>query len=306
MKNQKFSQLLIKEYSNENSLPFDSYSPHSNQAVWWKCEKCTHKWKTKITHRSNGSGCPKCANERRMATRNAKLTAIQHTHPKIASELVDTNKLITFGSNIYCDWKCSKCKMVFQTSPNARCQSNRGCPYCSGRYPTSENNLLAKRPDLASELNDTSLAEKILCYSNKIVQWKCGACNGIWNATPNNRAKGRGCPYCAVKNSKPQREITQILEQLEISFNKEYRISECKDKRSLPFDFSVNSPFGLIEYQGEQHYFPIWGHKNLTKIQSHDEIKRLYCLENSIPLLIIPYWDKNKLPGVIENFIASL
>jgi hypothetical protein len=33
---------------------------HSNKKVGWRCEK-GHTWQTKVTHRSNGIGCPSCA-----------------------------------------------------------------------------------------------------------------------------------------------------------------------------------------------------------------------------------------------------
>ena len=74
----------------------------------------------------------------------------------------------------------------------------------------------------------------------------------------------------------------------------------------LSYDFGVSMPkVGrvLIEYQGEQHYMPIdfsgngedWANENFSIIQLRDNIKREYCKEHGINLIIIPYWDEARV-----------
>lgn len=36
-------------------------------------------------------------------------------------------------------------------------------------------------------------------------------------------------------------------------------------------------------------------------IQRHDEIKTNYCQQNEIPLIRVPYWQKNNLEEYIIN-----
>ena len=58
--------LLSKEWNyekNGNQKP-EQFTVNSNERVWWICAK-GHEWQTKINHRSNGSGCPECAKQRR-------------------------------------------------------------------------------------------------------------------------------------------------------------------------------------------------------------------------------------------------
>ena len=53
---------LIEEWhptKNDNLKPTD-VTAGSGKRVWWLCKKCGHEWYTKIHHRTNGSGCPKC------------------------------------------------------------------------------------------------------------------------------------------------------------------------------------------------------------------------------------------------------
>ena len=62
-------------------------------------------------------------------------------------------------------------------------------------------------------------------------------------------------------------------------------------------DFNI-----LIEYDGEQHYKIIDRDisnekkiKNLEAIQRHDMIKNEYCKNKNIPLIRIPYWERDDL-----------
>lgn len=52
---------IAKEWNyekNGNEIP-QKYTCKSGIKVWWKCEK-GHEWKTSISNRSRGDGCPKC------------------------------------------------------------------------------------------------------------------------------------------------------------------------------------------------------------------------------------------------------
>ena len=65
---------------------------------------------------------------------------------------------------------------------------------------TKKHNLQAINPRLAKQwhpTNNGSLTPKdVVPNSNKKFWWLCGR-GHEWEATVGNRAKGRGCPYCA-------------------------------------------------------------------------------------------------------------
>ena len=64
-----------------------------------------------------------------------------------------------------------------------------------------------------------------------------------------------------------------------------------------------------IEFQGEQHYFPIdfsgKGKDNAIKeynlLQKRDNIKKEYCLNNNIKLVCIPYWERDN----VDNYLLE-
>ena len=81
----------------------------------------------------------------------------------------------------------------------------------------------------------------------------------------------------------------------------QYKIKECRNIQTLPFDFAIfvdSKLVGLIEYQGDIHYISTGGwntKQDLIQRQERDKLKREFCEANQIPLLEIPYWDYEKI-----------
>lgn len=77
-----------------------------------------------------------------------------------------------------------------------------GCPYCSGRSALSGYNSMAEtHPRLAAQwhpnLNEDITPSQIKGAGNsKKYWWQCDQ-DHAWQESPNNRSKGRGCPYCS-------------------------------------------------------------------------------------------------------------
>lgn len=51
---------LLCEWSQSNTISPFNVTTCSNKKVWWKCQICDYVWETRIAHRTNGHGCPKC------------------------------------------------------------------------------------------------------------------------------------------------------------------------------------------------------------------------------------------------------
>jgi Probable Zinc-ribbon domain len=77
------------------------------------------------------------------------------------------------------------------------------CPACGGVIVVPGiNDLGTKRPDLARELKDPSLAETVTVSSAKVFWWRCpnDACGEKYEARVSDRTyvhRGTGCPHCA-------------------------------------------------------------------------------------------------------------
>ena len=90
-----------------------------------------------------------------------------------------------------------------------------------------------------------------------------------------------------------------------ISYKKEYTFDDLKGKRNrfLRFDFGIlkdNILIRLIEFDGQQHYSirtGIWGEseESLIERQHRDKEKNEYALSHNIPLVRIPYWERDNI-----------
>jgi hypothetical protein len=85
----------------------------------------------------------------------------------------------------------------------------------------------------------------------------------------------------------------------------------------LEFDFAIfdkeNKLKILIEYDGEAHFIPIFPlngsqedkEKSLLIQKENDNRKNIYCKENNINLIRIPYTDKKNINIIIKNILGK-
>lgn len=120
----------------------------------------------------------------------------------------------------------------------------------------------------------------------------CSKHGEFWQ-TPNNHKNNQGCPECHINESKGVKYITNFLIDNNINFIKEYRFTDCRYKKTLPFDFYLPDHNICIEYDGEQHFeFVEYLHRTkdeFIECQLRDKIKNNYCFVNKIRLIRIRY-----------------
>lgn len=120
-------------------------------------------------------------------------------------------EMFGINSNDRVWWRCSECGHEWQTAIIHRAgKRNSGCPECAKqkkgetftkRRVAERGSLLEKNPALAAEWHPTKngsltpadITEKR--FAN--VWWECPKCGYEWEASPNNRSKGSGCPCCS-------------------------------------------------------------------------------------------------------------
>lgn len=132
--------------------------------------------------------------------------------------------------------------------------------------------------------------------------WECQCDCGETILVPSKLLVDKKVLSCGcLKESLGEKKVSELLETLGYNFIKQYRIPECRLIKPLPFDFAIfkeNTLVALIEYQGDIHYKATSGwntEERLKQNQERDRIKKEFCKAHDIPLLIIPYWDYDKL-----------
>lgn len=124
--------------------------------------------------------------------------------------------------------------------------------------------------------------------------WSCSCpcCGKEFVALPAKILNGHITSCGCAKQSSRERLIQRVLEDNFIRFIPQYRYEDCVDQKPLPYDFYLPDYNTCIEYQGRQHYYPVdlfGGYDGFAVLQEHDRIKRKYCEDNNIPLLVLPY-----------------
>lgn len=315
-KNNPFTIQNIKLWCKLNNKPFELISDtykNSHGKLQFKClkEDCNEIFEKSWNSIIGGQGCGYCDGKQVsisncLATLNPQLTSQWHSTKN--GELTPFDVTCGSGKNVW--WICDK-GHEWQAVINIRCNLNRGCPYCSGTYPSNDNNLLFHNPTLCLEWDydlNKKKPEEYTPMSSQKVYWKCTECGHKWKATINGR-NGRlnGCPKC--NESKGEKEISKILVNNKIISIPQSKFKDCKYIRMLPFDHYIPNLNTCIEYQGRQHYEVVdfsgnnqqRAEKQFELIKIRDQIKRDYCKNNNIKLLEIPYWDFDNIEKILKK-----
>ncbi len=106
---------------------------------------------------------------------------------------------------------------------------------------------------------------------------------------------------CGCLQSKGEAKIQQLLDILNIKYERQKVFNECRGKtgrQPLFFDFYLPKYNMCLEYQGEQHYRPVdffGGEDAFNNLQLNDSEKEKFCKENNITLIKIKYNQYNDL-----------
>ena len=259
---------------------------------------CGYIFKMQWNNFNNGQNCPKCSHEIKPTIEDCKDYAskrgyslitdfYRNAHQKFKMIHLDCgNEINILWTNFY--------------------HSEQGCSFCFGknkptiqeckRYARTQEHILKSEKYVNERFK--MVFKHIICGEEYVSNWS-------------HFKSGRRCPMC--KESRGERTIRLFLKNNHINFIRQYRYSDCKYKKPLPFDFYIPELNLLIEYHGEQHYKPAkWFSKKEEKVVENfrlqkirDRIKRKYAKDNGINFLIISYKKIKKIENILEKEILN-
>ena len=270
------------------------------------CKKHGEFYQLPNNHTYKKQGCMKCYLENKFLSSKIFIRKAETVHGKRYDyslvSYVNSKKKITIICNIHGQ---------FLQSPLGHLNGN-GCQECGKISGINKNTLTTIDFITKADLIHNGLynyQESIYKSGRSPICIICSKHGEFWQ-TAYAHLNGQGCPIC--KSSKGELRVRQWLKSNNISFEEQKRFDLCKDKIQLPFDFYLPSYNICIEYDGIQHYKP-WSFgsdqsektkkDNLIKIQNKDLIKTVFCKDNNIGLLRIPYWKQENIESVLNNFI---
>ena len=156
--------------------------------------------------------------------------------------------------------------------------------------------------------------KELLPESNKFNrrQYRCECDCGNETIVPSSSLLNGHTASCGCINSYYNMYIDILLTKMGVFHKPEYTVTI--DNNKYRYDFYLPDYNTLIEYDGEQHYIPVnfgkWDEEELQRcfeiIQKHDQIKNEYCKNRNINLLRIPYWEKQNIETIINNYLQRL
>lgn len=218
----------------------------------------------------------------------------------------DKNRKTTGGSYWICQCECGTIKSVKSISLRNGDISSCGCyrqeQLRKAKYQKSEEEMLNKRfGKLVVKQRSERKGNGGELYW--ICQCDCGKTIEVrgheLRRKDENRTVSCGCYHRSIG-------ATNIMDCLifnGVEFIDEYVFSDLPKSR---FDFAIvenGKIVRLIEFDGEQHYKDVkqWGGLELQ--QERDKVKNEYALSHNIPLVRIPYWERDKI--TLEMILGS-
>jgi hypothetical protein len=257
-----------------------------------------------------------------MSKRKSHEEFIKLVEDKFGSDYTILSKYVKIDVKIRV--KHNLCDYEWETYPQNFTTGQSKCPSCSKRIKYTTESF----GKYVSEATNGEYA-LISGYSNmkKKVSIKHLLCGCEWQVFPRDfKNRSTRCPNC--KSSKGEKKLFDFLTQNNIVFEQQHTNENCKSAYLLRFDFAIfnkdNELVCLLEYDGQHHFKPTdfagrgkeWADNQLKEIKEKDKIKNIYCRDNSISLIRIPYWKfeeidlilnnllNKKYPKVDENFIV--
>lgn len=208
----------------------------------------------------------------------------------------DDNRKTNNGSYWICQCDCGTIKSIKSSSLRRGEIQSCGCLRNEQIYKVNEKNrdhLEGQRFGKLTVLKRDENKPKGIVYW--ICECDCGNIvsvrGGDLKRKDGNQTISCGCFHRSIGAI----NIIKVLEDNNIEFIDEYSFIDLPKSK---FDFAIiknNKIIRLIEFDGEQHFKNVTSWGGLELQQKRDEIKNSYALSNNIPLVRIPYWERDNI-----------
>ena len=204
--------------------------------------------------------------------------------------------------------KHNKCGKTFKVRPDNFLATPR-CRCCEMQVPLTQKIIIERMGEL--NRSDYVLIDYKI-NKNRKIKVKHLDCGQTFEVYPHhflNKSHPSNCPYCSHR-SRGEESIKTLLDDYDISYERQYVFSDCRFIRPLKFDFAIfnasHEVVACIEFDGEQHSDPLhYGREILKSTKMRDSIKDRYCLDNAIDLIRITKESFNSLES-ISSITSSL
>ena len=307
------AQAKIDKIHGTNAIELIKCNKYAMGISEFKCCKCKQLWSTTLNSvTSHKSGCPKCAGNLPITTKEEAQAKVDEVHGKDKIIMKEYGG----GTNTKSWFMCVECGYLWSTALNNVTNGNKsGCPKCSRGMITTKEEAQAKVDEVHGE--GKIIVTEYGGTVNTQTLFMCCKCKQLWSTTLSHVTSHKtGCPYC--KQWKHMKKVGKLIEKLlpkGFTLKSEHTFNELRHRGLLKIDFAIldseNNVVGLIEVNGIQHYkYVPHFHRNgvsdyLDQVE-RDNKKAVFAVENNLPLLVVPFWAKKTkdINALISPFVT--
>jgi very-short-patch-repair endonuclease len=256
-----------KYWSNKNKLKPIQVFRNSHDKYIFNCDKCDHTFEKDMNHISGRNGwCPYCCNQKLCENKKCEMCLSKtFASSEKAKYWSEKNKLkpnqVFLNANSKYIFNCN-CGHEFEQVLGSTAQG-AWCHYCC-----SPPLKLCDKEDCKECFKKSFASHKDVKYwSNKNKEKPRNIflnCNSkfIFNCSKGHeyeqllcsKSRGNGCPFCI---NKTEQKLFDQLIKLYPTLQQQFKVSWCKKKTYLPFDFLIPEHNIIIELDGPQHFIQI-------------------------------------------------
>ena len=196
------------------------------------------------------------------------------------------------ATKIYYKCQCTKCNSIFSAEGAHIRKKEVRCPKCIRK---NFHDITGQKFGLLTAIEPTDKR-----YQKSIV-WKCKCDCGNFKEVSAHSLLTHGTQSCGCLTfSIGERNVEACLKKHQIPYIKQFCFEQDKRKK---YDFAIindkKEVIRLVEFDGKQHFGKdgdLWFKSDSYEIRmKRDHIKNQYAKEQNIPLVRIPYWERDKI-----------
>ncbi|XZI53423.1 hypothetical protein ACSW9K_08325 [Clostridium perfringens] len=292
----------LNEVHGENIyIPLEKYKG-SNTKILVR-HNCGYEWEVTPSSLLSGKGCYSC----RGSKKKTHEEFIEEVKEKYNGEYTILSKYVNARTKILIKHNSDKCKFhKYEVTPD-KLLIGKGCPVCSGRTAKLGINTIWDTDRWMCDLGVSEEdAKKYSSRSGRKITVTCLDCGRKKDIVIHQlfRNKSISC-LCGDGKSYPEKFIYNLLEQLKVDFEIEYKPEWIDNKR---YDFHIKDYSCIIETHGGQHYeesFQYYGGRTLEGERQNDKYKKEAALKNGIKYYITLDCRESNLEWIKNSVLNS-
>lgn len=301
-------QLYIKSRGSDTQV-VDTQYVNSKHKINLICGCCGKPYQDTYDHikMKNYVYCQQCGIERRAKSHRHNVADVEKRLSEYNLKLLNPN-----FQSINClevedeDGYRSSCANLYYIESGKKFIRN----HKQNLYTPYNINIYLQKHGIVTEVAD--LTPRHIEVRKDKIGFICSCCGKTFNTTFETLKRSRRvlCYECSSNMSNLEYEVKTYLDYNNIRYIQQKRFTQCRIKRSLPFDFYLIDYNYVIEVNGNQHYYEnkeyFHTNRTLQEQQEVDQYKKQFCIDNGIGYLELPFWLINNPPQTYKKKIDEI